>query len=305
MNELLHTIEERDIHSLSQANKTSALSALESGKVAYFPVYTFPLHPLEHSQLLTANLLDGKHKNISFDYQTQRLGGLRLKNNLAILPGTLKSFMQRYALFARELIDTVFPQYQKALEWGRTSYRPAEIKGRSSSKRKDDTRLHIDSFPATPVNGRRILRVFCNINPQAEPRVWHLGEPFFQAMTRFSTTIPAYNRLIAKFLHLIGATKTLRSAYDHYQLNLHDQMKLSDDYQQTVAKLRFDFAAQSTWVVFTDQVSHAALAGQFLLEQTFYLPIEAMANPALSPLKQWEKEKAILVNPCESYPRNN
>ena len=31
--------------------------------------------------------------------------------------------------------------------------------------RKDDTRLHVDSFPATPSGGRRILRVFSNVNP--------------------------------------------------------------------------------------------------------------------------------------------
>ncbi len=295
MNDPLHTISDTDICLLDSTSKQFALTALECGKVAYFPNYTFPLQPLEQSQLLTESLLDGKHKNISFDYRNQRLGGFQAKNHLQTLSVTLKSFMQRYALFAKELIDTVFPQYQNALHWGRTSYRPAEIRGRTSSKRKDDTRLHIDSFPATPVNGRRILRVFCNINPHGNPRVWHLGEDFAKVMAHFSADIPPYRHTIAKFLQLISATKTLRSAYDHYQLNLHDKMKLSDQYQQTVIKQRMAFPAQSSWVVFTDQVSHAALEGQYLLEQTFYLPVEAMANPDLSPLKYWEREKSALV----------
>ena len=69
-------------------------------------------------------------------------------------------------------------------------------------------------------------------------------------------------------------------------------MKLDENYQQTVTKQRVDFPADSTWLVFTDHVSHAALGGQFLLEQTFYLPVDAMANPELSPLKLWEKEKS-------------
>src|SRR5262249_30381234 len=154
---------------------------------------------------------------------------------------------------------------------------------------------HIDSFPATPVNGRRILRVFSNINPYHEPRVWHLGEPFQQVLTRFAADIPNYNCVHAKLLHLIKATKTLRSAYDHYQLTLHDKMKLCDDYQRTVNKQRIDFPAHSTWIVYTDQVSHAALSGQFLLEQTFYLPVSAMANPALSPLRLWEREKTAAL----------
>ena len=88
---------------------------------------------------------------------------------------------------------------------------------------------------------------------------------------------------------MLKSTKTLRSAYDHYQLKLHDAMKLDDAYQQSVSKQPVDFPAQSTWIVFTDQVSHAALSGRFLLEQTFYLPVEAMANPELSPARQWEK----------------
>ncbi|KTC85817.1 Kdo hydroxylase family protein [Legionella drozanskii] len=292
MDQLLHTIDVDDLDTLSTDSKKFALASLESGKVIYFPSYPFHLEPHEKTELVSDKILDGKHKNVSFDYRNNRLGGFQKNANLT---DTLKAFMLRYAEFARELIDTVLPQYQDGLLWGRTSYRPAEIKGRVSSKRKDDTRLHIDSFPATPVNGRRILRVFSNVNPFNEPRVWHLGEPFTQVLQRFAPDIRNYNYKRAKLLHLIKATKTLRSAYDHYQLNLHDNMKLSDEYQQTVKKQRVDFPAQSTWIVFTDHVSHAALSGQFLLEQTFYLPVKAMANPSLSPLKQWEREKTAAL----------
>lgn len=281
-----------DLESIRVDNKELALQSLEAGKVLYFPNYAFSLQTTETEQLLTETILDGKHKNVSFDYRRQRLGGYRQHRDEAVLVTTLKAFMQRYAEFAKQLVDTLLPQYQQALLWGRTSYRPAEIKGRVSSKRKDDTRLHVDSFPASPVNGQRILRVFCNINPHGVPRIWHLGEPFAKVLNRFAPEIPNYSPIRAKFLHWVKATKTLRSAYDHYQLNLHDTMKLNDEYQQTVNKQRFDFPANSTWIVFTDQVSHAALGGQFLLEQTFYLPVDAMANPSLSPLKYWERERA-------------
>lgn len=290
MNDQLHILNVNNLESISVDNKELALQSLEAGKVIYLPNYSFSLQTAETEQLLTETILDGKHKNVSFDYRKKHLGGCR--QHESVLSTTLEAFMQRYAEFAKQLVDTVLPQYQQALLWGRTSYRPAEIKGRVSSKRKDDTRLHVDSFPASPVNGQRILRVFCNINPHGDPRVWHLGEPFAKVLNRFAARIPNYSPVRAKFLHWVKATKTLRSAYDHYQLNLHDTMKLSDEYQQTVAKQQFDFPAQSTWIVFTDQVSHAALGGQFLLEQTFYLPVEAMANPSLSPLKYWERERA-------------
>jgi hypothetical protein len=40
---------------------------------------------------------------------------------------------------------------------------------------------------------------------------------------------------------------------------------------------------------FTDQAMHAALKGQFCLEQTFHLPIGALAHPERSPLKVLER----------------
>ena len=72
-------------------------------------------------------------------------------------------------------------------------------------------------------------------------------------------------------------------------LTLHDEMKKSDVYQKKVDKIAVPFLAGSTWIVTTDSVSHAALSGQFLLEQTFYLPVEAMVSPEKSPLRILEK----------------
>ena len=93
----------------------------------------------------------------------------------------------------------------------------------------------------------------------------------------------------AWLLEKTGITKGRRSAYDHVMLNLHDQAKLDDEYQRTAPRTHFEFPAQSTWIVFTDRVMHAALAGQFLLEQTFYLPVAAMQDPRLAPLRILEE----------------
>lgn len=285
---MLKTFERSHLAAFSEHDKQGATLALESGKVLYLPGHVCSLSSDDQDALWSPKLLDGKHKNVSFSYETKRLGGIS-KELSHPLTAQLQIIMEHFANFAKQSVVEILPWYETALQWGRTSYRPAEIEGRVYSKRKDDTRLHVDSFPATPVHGRRILRVFCNINPQGAPRVWRLGEPFPKVLDRFANRIPVYNSLKAKLLHLVHVTKTQRSAYDHYQLNLHDAMKLDDDYQVEVRRQQIDFAAQSTWVVFTDQVSHAALKGQFLLEQTFYLPVEAMLDPQLSPLKHWEK----------------
>jgi len=288
MQQALFTLPETAWETLEDRPKDLSLQALENGQVLYLPAFCFKHDGLANSAILSENLLNGKRKNISFDYRAQTLGGFKAKSDLPNLEQELRDFMQAYALFARKLVDTLLPHYQQALIWGRTSYRPAEIRGRTSSKRKDDTRLHVDAFAATPVQGLRILRVFCNINPFEQARVWHLGEHFSKVANAFAPRLPRYRPQVAKVLQFLKLTKSLRSAYDHYQLYLHDTMKLDDEYQRSVPKQQIDFAAGSTWLVFTDSVSHAALEGQFLLEQTFYLPAGAMGNPELSPLHFWE-----------------
>lgn len=291
MHDYIHTLQEVKI-----ASTPEAMAALESGKVLYLPAYPFTLLQPEQA-LLSETILQPKRKNISYRYTSQQLSGC-----IPVQGEDIVSLMQhaihRYAQFARHLVDTMLPSYQNALIWGRTSYRPKEIKGRPTSKRQDDTRLHVDSFAATPVNGLRILRVFSNVNPFYKPRVWHLGEPFKQVLSQFAQKLPLYNPRKAQILAWLKMTKSRRTAYDHYMLHLHDSMKLANEYQQNVEKYRMEFPAHSTWIVFTDQVSHAALSGQFLFEQTFYLPVEAMGDASLSPLRQlqmqWPQQQLII-----------
>jgi hypothetical protein len=281
MSDLLYTL---PIHDLSHptCRSTDPITHIETGKVVYLPNLSFTV---DNPELLHPSVVDAKKKNVSYDYQSKRLRGVA-ENSL--YHRELHSMMHAYADYAQQLIIGLFPEYHSALRWGRTSYRPVEILGRQRSKRQDDTRVHVDAFPATPVQGWRILRVFCNVNPNHQPRVWNLGDNFNTVLTNFGPQLPTYKPWKAAVLQYLRITKTLRSAYDHYMLHLHDQMKLDDYYQAQVKKTRIDFAAQSTWIVFTDQVSHAALSGQYALEQTFYLPISAMANPDLSPFKQIE-----------------
>jgi hypothetical protein len=278
------------IHGFDKNHSEENTTALESGKILFFPEHVYTNFS---SSLMSESILDGRHKNVSFDYAKNKLGAYKKEE-----PGLelqLLQLMSGYAGFSMQLIEKTLPSYVPHLKWGRTSFRPAQIKGRASSKRKDDTRVHVDSFAASPVNGLRILRVFCNINPNNEPRVWQVGEPFTQVLEQFAPRIPSYSKFTAHVLKMVKATKSLRSAYDHYMLHLHDTMKLDDHYQATVEKTQIDFPAQSSWIVFTDHVSHAALSGQHLLEQTFYLPVDKMSQPELSPFYEWKKIKPELV----------
>lgn len=255
------------------------VAEFESGHLLYFPTLPFQLQAHE-THLLNPIYLAPKSKNIGFNAQTQRLwGATGSAEDLQIL----HHLMQRFADFSHALMERLFPSYTAQLIQGRTSFRPAAVSNRKTSYRKDDRLLHVDAFPSTPTQGLRILRVFSNVNPHGEPRVWHIGEPFEQVARTFLPRIrrpfPGKHNL----LHSLHLTKTKRSLYDHYMLNLHNTMKADGAYQQRAVSQKLDLAAGSTWVVATDQVSHAALSGQYLLEQTFYLPINAMQKPECSP----------------------
>jgi hypothetical protein len=131
--------------------------------------------------------------------------------------------------------------------------------------------------------------VFCNVNPAGRPRTWRLGEPFAEVASRFWAKLPAPNWLSPRVLSLFRVTKGLRTDYDHYMLALHDAMKADEAYQRGADQEVIDFPAGGAWACFTDQASHAAMAGQHQFEQTFSLPVEAMHAPETSPLRQLER----------------
>ena len=256
-----------------------ALQALEQGHVLLLPQLDFALGEDEARVISTA--VDQTAKNISYDAAR---GLLRGSGADAAQQQVLRGLIERYARQSAAMLRALLPGYQSGLRQGRTSFRPAEIAGRTTSWRKDDTRLHVDSFPSTPTQGRRILRVFTNINPHGHGRHWRLGESFAEVAQRFVPSIPRPLPGAAVMFELLHITKTRRSAYDHYMLRLHDGMKADLRYQAEAAQTTHVFPPACTWIVYTDQASHAATRGQYALEQTYYLDVAAMGDPARAPL---------------------
>jgi hypothetical protein len=88
---------------------------------------------------------------------------------------------------------------------------------------------------------------------------------------------------------MLGITRGRRSEYDYLMLGLHDGAKLDSQYQAESPQVEFAFPAGTSWMCYTDQTMHAALSGQFALEQTFHLPVAALGHPERSPLKVLER----------------
>jgi len=270
--------------SLSVPRRT-LLEGIEQGKVLYFPNLAFHLEPGER-QLLDPAIADPKRKNISLD-ATGTLHGVL---GDAATQSAASAMIARYQASARALVAGLFPEYTGKLRVAPTSLRVHEVKTRQNeSWRKDDTRLHVDAFPSRPTHGERILRVFTNINPNGAPRVWRVGEPFEDMARRFLPGIKPQTPGSAWLQSLLHITKTPRTAYDHLMLHLHDDMKEDMNYQQTCPQLTIPFPPGCVWVCFADHATHAVMSGQFMMEQTFFLPVKAMAHPEWSPLGVLER----------------
>jgi 3-deoxy-D-manno-oct-2-ulosonic acid (Kdo) hydroxylase len=270
---------------LAPQEQAAAISAVESGTVLFFPHLAFTLEP-EERRFLSADWSNGKAKNISFDVTTGKLAGARgTTEDLAGMGRMIARFADR----ALTLIGGLFPAYSQPVVVTRTSFRPVPAQDRESSWRKDDRLLHVDAFPSRPKRGERILRVFTNVNPHGEPRVWHIGEPFEDVAARFLPAIRPPLPGSAYVLAALGITKGERTPYDHIMLQLHDCMKADAAYQRDAPQMEKAFPPGSTWVCFSDQVSHAVLRGQFMLEQTLQLPVAAMYHPERTPLRVLER----------------
>ncbi len=279
----MEVLEQLEITDWSGPFPRGAVAALEAGKILYAPRLKFELTEAER-RFLSPDYLDGTAKNMSLD---PAIGALRGASAAGTDRDDLQRMLRRFSTQAHGLAAGLCPGYRDRLQVGLASFRPAEIAGRVTSWRKDDTRLHVDAFPSRPNQGRRILRVFANVGGTV--RLWKAGEPFQQVAERFFPGVRRPFPGSSWLLHCLRIVKGRRTLYDHFMLGIHDRMKADQNYQAQVSQTEIAFPAGSTWACFTDCVSHAALSGQFAFEQTFYLPVEAMQDSTRSPLRVLER----------------
>lgn len=272
---------------------------LEEGKIVFFEGIPFDLPETDREFLLSQKQSGFKgHKNVSYRPQQDLLRGAAEDDPKEA--ERLHDLMRRYSNQVVQFLTRFLAPY--ALHWALdfATWRPLEEKNRDLPLHKRNDLLHVDAFPSRPTRGSRILRCFTNINP-SQSRVWATSEGFETLAERFaldaglsqiarqaSSPMGALRRGVAPLLKAVGVRGADRSPYDRFMLRFHDYLKENTDYQQKWEKIRLEFPPFSTWMVFTDSVPHAALSGQYALEQTFIVPLKAMVVPQKSPLKVLE-----------------
>jgi 3-deoxy-D-manno-oct-2-ulosonic acid (Kdo) hydroxylase len=267
---------------------TSA-DALESLDLLFFPVCPFALPPAGQLEFLRRQPNAGfGHKDVSYDPARSRLGGQK-----ATHPSEARRLSDVFTQFsdaATAWINTRFPTYAAGLVRDRVTLRTEEEATRTLRLTARNDLLHIDNFPTRPTGGRRILRLYVNINP-TDPQVWATSEPFKQLLTRFavehrvaSRTIAEWTAPVQSVVRVFTGTKARRTAYDAWMLKLHHFLKEDDAFQAQASRRVWTFPPGSMWLLFADGVAHAQLRGQYSLEHSYFVALECLAGATEAPV---------------------
>jgi len=260
---------------------------LEAGQILFFAQPPFVFSNSDASFLIDQPQSDSRlHKNISYRPEKDVMrgfGGNPEDEKRA------QEILRNYCSEVTQLVSRLLAPYSGKVQRDYASFRPLEEEGRDLPLHKRNDLLHVDAFPSRPTHGGRILRVFTNVNPRRN-RVWLAGERFPQLAKRYaqqaglgSIVKSGFRRRWLHLLHTLGMPVPDRSAYDEFMLGFHDFLKENSEFQGAEHE-RIEFPPMSTWLVFTDGVPHAALSGQFAMEQTFIVPPEALVSPEVSPI---------------------
>jgi hypothetical protein len=266
-------------------------SLLESGNILFFPRTPFAIASGQREFLLNQKQARAAyHKNIAYRLSEDRLTGIDNSGNGDA--NQLRAILRNYSERSAEFLTQLLPPYAERWRRDFASFRPVEERGRPARTRARNDLPHVDAFPTRPTNGGRILRVFTNLNPTRN-RVWITSETFDVLATRFARQVGIPRRqgtgLLSAVLRAIDWPGVNRCAYDKFMHRFHNFLKESERFQADCPKQRWEFPPNSTWLVFTDMVSHAVLEGQFALEQTFIISRDAMLLPEQAPISILEK----------------
>jgi hypothetical protein len=276
-------------HDTTRAPARTDEERLERGEVLFYPTAPFALPQGEdHEFLLRQELAPLTNKNISYNPATGRVSGVVRRG-----PGQQERLAALFATFSRsatEWLVQALPRYRGGCQLDRASFRPLEEATRRLSPTARNDLLHIDAFPNRPAQGRRILRLYANVNP-SDPRVWATSHTLPELLARYGQAVGLPGRAGPGWLAQLGAgvlgvfrpRRGRRSPVDAFLLRLHDHLKLSDDFQERGPKRLLTFPPGSVWLAMTDGLSHAELRGRHALEHSYFIDPQVLALPDQAP----------------------
>jgi len=267
---------------------------LESGQILMFRDLPFELPTDDQKFLLEQEWAELRmHKNVSYRPTEDVLKGV---SGNAETVERLRAIFRNYSAAVVDFVGKFLAPYAGKCTIDFSSFRPFEEERRGLPLHKRNDLLHVDAFPSRPTRGGRILRVFTNLNPK-KPRIWNTTDDFETLARRYAEDagLPRFadeswvSRTVQDWGAKLGFRGMGRTPYDMFMLGFHDYLKENIDFQKGCSKVRLEFPPLATWLVFTDGVAHAAMSGQYALEQTFLVPPQALVAPEQAPYRILER----------------
>jgi 3-deoxy-D-manno-oct-2-ulosonic acid (Kdo) hydroxylase len=274
-----------------QSTPEIACQFLEKGGIIYFPETPFSLAKADREFLLSQKQHSADYfKNIAYRPAQDKVTGMdRISaEELEQMRAIMADFHHQVYAFLEHFLAPYAQHWKPDF----ATFRPIEEKGRKMRLRARNDLLHVDSFPTRPIYGDRILRTFLNINP-SQNRLWQTSETCEALIKTFRNDVAppmpfdqkqaSRDSLLTSMTKMLGLKRSGSSSYDDWMMKFHNFLKENEEFQKTCRKDRWEFPPNSTWLVFTDMVSHSVLAGQFALEQTFIISKEDLVLPQKAP----------------------
>jgi hypothetical protein len=271
--------------------------ALERGEIVHFPECPLPLPGADDLAFLRDELPRQLHvKNVSYHPESDRLHGVR---DDAALRERAHRVLKTHSRNVEEFLLATIPALAAGWTVGTSSFRPIQERGRNLDAHASNELVHVDAGAYGATHGDHILRFFVNVNP-TEDRVWATKGAFPYLYERYGATagvagahalepgaLDHLRSTLLKGLVRLGVKEAMlvdSSPYDRLMRRFHNYMKDTPEFRDgrdDYAEARFP--PFSAWMVFTDAVSHASIAGQHALVNTFIVRLAACRQPHLAP----------------------
>jgi hypothetical protein len=288
------------LRSFNDAHPSEIEDAMEKAEVVFFDRCPVELPSAADLDFMRDGLpRELQVKNISYHPESDSIprfeAAPEIKDRIEQI---LRTHGQRVEAFLRRSC----PDYVPGWTLGTTSFRSIEEQGRKLKPRSSNELVHVDAGAYGATNGARILRFFVNIHPSRD-RVWGTKGSFRSIMRRYPelwnvarrgkrrVTIDKgpLDRLYSGFIDACGKLYPLMrvidsSPYDRSMRRIHNFMKENPIFRDNPTGYQeIHFPPLSSWMVFTDGISHSVLTGQHALVTTVLIPLANCRLPELSP----------------------
>jgi hypothetical protein len=293
-------MEQYPLRNFESASPQDVEDAMERSEVVFWQHCPVELPSEDDLEFMRTGLpRELQVKNISYHPESNNIP--RFEAEPAVrdrIERILRTHGQRVEAFLRR----VTPDFVPGWTLGTTSFRSIEEQGRKLKPRSSNELVHIDAGAYGATNGARILRFFVNIHPTRD-RVWGTKGGFGALLERHRELVDAakagrdrvvldkgpFDRLYSGMVTALSKVYPLfqvidSSPYDRSMRRIHNYMKENPAFRDSREGYQeIHFPPLSSWMVFTDGISHSVLSGQHALVTTVLIPLANARNPALAP----------------------